>query len=86
MANEEEKSDIVIVLDETGTDLDKLTALLKQAGVQIDKIDPDNGVIEATYQTSKIKSLESLPGIKFVRDVFNYVDDQDGPDDDTIPG
>jgi hypothetical protein len=69
-----EMSDIVIVMD-SGAKADDLIARLGKAGVSVSDSDPDNGVIEGTVETSKVKSLQSMEGVKYVRSVFTYVAD-----------
>src|SRR5437763_13962739 len=88
-----EMSDIVVVVDDEqpGTaGIDAIVAKLKSMGVQVDKVDPDQGVVEGTCETGKIKQLNTIQGVKYVRSVFNYVADfpagdprdKDGPEKD----
>jgi hypothetical protein len=41
----------------------------------VDNVDDDNGVVEGAIASHLLKSLEQVPGVKFVRDVFNYMTD-----------
>ncbi|HUB23833.1 MAG TPA: hypothetical protein VL992_00290 [Tepidisphaeraceae bacterium] len=83
---EVEMTDIVVVLDDsTGAKLDELVASLKQAGVQIDDVDQDNGVVEGSVQTAKVKSIEKIPNVKYVRGVFNYLSEPAGDGEQPIP-
>jgi hypothetical protein len=50
-------------------------AKLKDLGLAISDIDEDNGIVEGTIETAKVKSLETMVFVKYVRDVFNYVAD-----------
>jgi hypothetical protein len=71
-----EMSDIVIVMDKGGAaQVDDLVARVTQAGVVVSDADPDNGVIEGTIESTLVKSIEKLEGVKYVRSVFTYVAD-----------
>ena len=88
-------SDVVVVCDDPNpAALDPLAQSLKSLGCTVENIDRDNGVIEGTAPADKVKQIEKLPGVKYVRSVFNYVaenpgasaaDKDDDPDDEQIP-
>jgi hypothetical protein len=69
-------SDIVATVEETpDRSFDKVVADLTGAGVQIASADKDGCVIEGTTDAAKVRGLEDIPGIKYVRTVFTYVAD-----------
>jgi hypothetical protein len=70
-----EMSDIIVVLDECNCTLDALVLRLKSAGMCVETTDSDNGVVEGCVLSNQLKALEQIPGVKCVRDVFNYVAD-----------
>jgi len=79
-------TDVVVVFDESADGkLDELVGQLKQAGVDVDSIDHDNGVVEGSIETAKVKSLEKISHVKYVRGVFNYIDDPDGDGEEDVP-
>jgi len=89
-----EMSDIVVVLDGCPPqDIDKMVTKLRDAGVSVSEIDKDNGVIEGTCETAKVRSLEKIECVKYVRSVFNYIADfpsgdprdRDDPNEDVDP-
>jgi hypothetical protein len=73
--NDMEVSEIVVVVDENGSTLEVLVKLLQENGVAVTDTDADNGVVEGTVEAAKVKSIEKLPGVKYVRNVFTYVAD-----------
>jgi hypothetical protein len=76
-----EITDIVVVFDESAEgSMDDLVAELTQAGVKIETVDRDNGVVEGSIETVKVKPLEKLPHVKYVRGVFNYLSEASDPD------
>ena len=69
-------SDIVATVQETPDCLfDKIVENLTKAGVLIASTDKDGCVIEGTADAAKVRGLEEIPGIKYVRTVFTYVAD-----------
>jgi hypothetical protein len=87
-----EMSDIYVVSDDPDpARLDALANTLKTLGCIIESIDRDNAVIEGTAPNDKVKQIEHLPGIKYVRSVFNYVAEtpesnaSDKDEDEEIP-
>jgi len=73
---DEELSDVMVVLvDEPGMTAADAAVKLKDLGLAVTDIDEANCVIEGTIETAKIKSLQTLQFVKYVRDVFNYVAD-----------
>jgi hypothetical protein len=76
-----EITDIVVVFDECADgSLDDLVAELTKAGVEIENVDRDNNVVEGSIETAKVKPLEKLPHVKYVRGVFNYLSEASDPD------
>jgi len=72
---DEEVSDIVVVVDD-GNDaskLDQLAATLKTMGVNVETVDHDNGVIEGTAPTAQVAAINKLPGVNYVRSIYNYI-------------
>jgi hypothetical protein len=64
---------VIITLDKKYEDrMNDAVALLKEAGVQIDETDDDNSVVEGTLELSKVKDLEKLECVNYVRTVFTY--------------
>jgi len=86
MAEEVEMTDVVVVFDESADkNIDDLAGQLRQLGLAIESVDGENGVVEGTIESAKLKSLEKVPHVKYVRGVFNYVDEPGGDEEEDIP-
>jgi hypothetical protein len=73
---ETEMSDVYVVLrDVPGLNVDREVETLKILGVQVERIDADNGVIEGSVRTDKLKMLKELPFVEYVRDSFDYIEE-----------
>jgi hypothetical protein len=73
---DEELSDVVVIIvDEPGMTTQAAAEKLKSAGLAVSDVDEANGAVEGTIETAKVKSLEKLEFVKYVRTVFNYVAD-----------
>jgi 4-hydroxy-3-methylbut-2-enyl diphosphate reductase IspH len=79
---ETELSDIVVVMEDDSSNSSALVKLLKDAGVDVDQVDEENGVVEGTILTSKLKAIGSIPGVKYVRNVFTYIAEEGGDEQD----
>ena len=82
-------SEIIVVIDEEAAHrLDELVVQIKGLGVEVENVDHDNGVVEAITPSSNLPAIEKLTYVKFVRRVFNYIDEAPGQDeaaDEAIP-
>jgi hypothetical protein len=83
-------SDVIVnITDDAGQQLDDTIERLKSEGLEVQNVDKDQGVIEGSCPASKVKSIDHLPGVSYVRSVFTYVADyppgdprdQDGDED-----
>jgi len=75
---DDELSDVVVVLvDEPGMTTEAAAEQLKPLGLEVSNVDEENGVVEGTIETAKIKSLQRPPFVKYVRTVFNYLTDSE---------
>ncbi len=69
-------SDVIATVEEApDCSFDKIVDGLQKAGVQIASCDKDECIIEGTVDAGKVRGLEEIPGIKYVRTVFTYVAD-----------
>jgi hypothetical protein len=71
-------SDITVVLDPRYVDEPKTSeaiAALKAAGMEIRALDDAASVVEGTIEACKVKELERLEAVDYVRVVFTYVAD-----------
>jgi hypothetical protein len=81
--SEEEMSDVMVVLaDEPGMTVQEAVAKLQAAQLSVTNVDEDDGVVEGTIDAGKVAALRGLPFVKYVRDVFNYVNKPDPGDDE----
>jgi len=79
---ESELSDIIVVIEDDVSHADALVKRLQEAGVEVDQVDSENGVVEGTVSTSKIKEIQGIPGVKYVRNVFTYIAEEGCDDED----
>jgi hypothetical protein len=76
-------SDVVVILEEEpGISIEQAADKLKGLGVIVTDIDRENDVIEATVQADRIAELKKLPFVKYVRDVFDWVSEQQEQEED----
>jgi hypothetical protein len=69
-------SDIVITAcDSPERPFETVVDELKQAGVQIANADKDQCYIEGSVESCKVRALDDMPGVEYVRTVFTYVAD-----------
>ena len=82
---DDELSDVVVVLvDEPGMTTQAAAEKLKPLGLDVSNVDEENGVVEGTIETAKVKSLENLEFVKYVRKVFDYVTESGDADKDEL--
>jgi hypothetical protein len=73
---DDELSDVVVIIvDEPGMTTAEAADKLKAAGLMVSNIDEPNGAVEGTIESAKVKSLQKLEFVKYVRTVFNYIAD-----------
>ena len=81
-------ADIIVVLDQcTKEFVDNAVKQLDGMGVDVADVDANEGVIEGTVDASRVKEIEKLPCVKYVRTVLNYTADYpagDPRDQDTL--
>jgi hypothetical protein len=66
-------SDIIVTLDKKYEDrLNDAVNTLKKAGVDVRDADDDNSVVEGTIDAGKVRGLEKLDCVDYVRTVFTY--------------
>lgn len=66
-------TDVVVILDGKWTDkIPQAAEMLKNAGMNIDQIDEDNGVAEGSIDAYKVHALQKLECVDYVRRVFTY--------------
>jgi hypothetical protein len=69
-------SEIVAVIDdEHCDDMDSVVKRLASAGVEVSKVNASEGVIEGLVEASKVKEIDEMPGVEYVRTVFTYAAD-----------
>jgi hypothetical protein len=86
-----EITEIVIVLAGAGENkMADAAAKLKAVGMEIDRTDEDNCIVEGEIETCKLDALRKLDCVNYVRTVMTYIADypkgdprdKDGPEDD----
>jgi hypothetical protein len=71
-----ELSDVLVVLvDGPGMTAQDAANKLRELGLAVSDVDEDDGVVQGTIETARIKSLKQLEFVKYVRNVFNYIAD-----------
>ena len=69
-------SDVVITSCDTPEHpFDKTVDGLKKQGLEIATLDKDNCYIEGSIDSGKVRAIDDMPGVEYVRTVFTYVAD-----------
>ena len=69
-------SDIIATIDETpDRPFDQTVEALKAAGMQINDVCKDRCTVEGTVDSGKVRQIDEMPGVEYVRTVFTYVAD-----------
>ena len=74
--NDAQMSDVTVVLDKRWeNDLAGAVADLKKQGMEVRSADDDNSVVEGVIETCKVKGLETLDCVDYVRTTFSWIAD-----------
>jgi hypothetical protein len=74
--NDAQMSDITVVLDKRWeNDLAGAVETLKNSGMAIRSADDDNSVVEGVIESSKVRDLEKLDCVDYVRTTFSWIAD-----------
>lgn len=73
-------SDVVIIIDDVHYPFESMVEKLATAGVMEMKVRPDQHVIEGSVDSSKLREIDEMPGVEYVRAVFTY--SADFPEED----
>ena len=66
-------SEVVIMLEELSTEQTaRVVEQLKEAGLEVSRVDDDRSIVEGTIDATKAHDLKSLPSVRYVRTVFTY--------------
>ena len=80
-------SEIVAVIDQNHADkLDEMVAQMKAHGMDVTKVNDSEAVIEGTIESYKLKEIDAIPGVEYVRTVFTYAADYARGDPRDIDG
>ena len=73
---EREFVEVVIVLEPLDDEQTKAVVKeLKSRGLQVDSVDNDNSVVEGVCESAKVKELEKLDCVDYVRTTFSWIAD-----------
>ena len=74
--NDAQMSDITVVIDKRWEDnLNGAVEELKKAGVEVRSADDNNSVVEGVCESGKVKELEKLDCVDYVRTTFSWIAD-----------
>ena len=74
--NDAQMSDITVVLDKRWEEnLAGAVEELKKHGMEIRNADDDNSVVEGVVESAKVKDLEKLDCVDYVRVAFSWIAD-----------
>jgi hypothetical protein len=69
-------SDVVVVFDASQEcPFDRVLEQVKSMGMAVANADKDSCVIEGTVDAGKVRAIDDLPGVEYVRTVFTYIAD-----------
>ena len=78
---EDEVCDVMVVIeDDPGMSVQEAAIKLRGAGLVVSEMDEQNGMVEGTIDACKVKSLQALPFVKYVRNLFTYL--SESPEDE----
>lgn len=69
-------SEVTVVLDAKYEDqprTNEAVDMLKKLGMNVTNVDEDDSVVEGDIDAAKLKELENLDCVDYVRTVFSYV-------------
>jgi predicted metallo-beta-lactamase superfamily hydrolase len=74
--NDAQMSDITVVLDKRWeAALAAAVEELKKAGVEVRSADDSNSVVEGVIESAKVRELEKLECVDYVRTTFSWIAD-----------
>ena len=74
--NDAQMSDITVVIDKRWEDnLNGALEELKKNGMAVRSADDDNNVVEGVIESAKVKELEKLECVDYVRTSFSWIAD-----------
>jgi hypothetical protein len=74
--HDEEITDVIVVLDEKGAmAIQNACQALKDAGLTIDDVKEEEGVVEGSIVAERVTTLKLVNGVAYVRSVFTYTAD-----------
>ena len=66
---------VAVISDECADNMDDMVRRLKAAGVDVSNVNASEGVVEGLVDAGKVKMIDDLPGVDYVRTVFTYAAD-----------
>jgi hypothetical protein len=63
---------VAVISDECADDMDDMVKRLKDAGVDVSNVNRSEGVVEGLVDASKVKEIDDMRGVDYVRTVFTY--------------
>jgi hypothetical protein len=82
-----EIADVVVILaDPLPLPFENAVQQLKTEGMSVTDVDADNGAVEGTLTADQLKKIQSIPFVKYVRKVFEYIAEPpaDEPQDEEV--
>jgi hypothetical protein len=74
--NDAQMSDITVVIDKRWeNNLNGAVEDLKKAGVEVRSADDDKSVVEGVCESARVKELEKLDCVDYVRTTFSWIAD-----------
>ena len=63
---------VAVIADQESDDLDAMAGRLRDAGVEVWQINRGEGVIEGLVDAQRVKQIDDMPGVEYVRTIFTY--------------
>jgi hypothetical protein len=68
-----EVTDVVVVLDDLNTDLtNACVKKLEAAGLSVSRVDDEQSVVEGSIDAGKVRDLEHVENVRYVRSIITY--------------
>jgi len=68
-------TDVVVVLDCPEERMDEIVSKLEHSGLQTSNVDVGERVVEGTIDSTKVRELQQVDCVRYVRSVFTYTAD-----------
>ena len=63
---------VAVISDDCADEMDDMVKRLEDVGVEVSNVNTNEGVIEGLVEAAKVKEIDDMRGVDYVRTVFTY--------------